>query len=108
MKTKIIITAFVLAFISITTAGIAQTKTPVIRHRQEHQQKRIANGVKSGELTSHETVRLEKRESKIQQDKKAAKSDGVVTRSERKRLRHEENRSNRAIYRQWRACPTHT
>ena len=100
IKTKIITTTFVLAFISIAIAGFSQTKTPVIRHRRVDQQKRIANGVKNDELTKRETVKLEGREAKIQHDKRTAKSDGVVTRSERKKLRREQNRTSRAIYRQ--------
>ncbi|MBS1574986.1 MAG: hypothetical protein JST09_06740 [Bacteroidetes bacterium] len=100
MKIKIITTAFILVFIILASTGYSQTRTPRINHRQEHQQKRIGNGVKDGELTARETARLEGREAKIQHDKRVAKSDGVVTGSERKKLRREENRTSRAIYRQ--------
>jgi hypothetical protein len=47
-----------------------------------------------------ETARLENRESKIQADKKEPKADGVVTKQERKKLNHEENKTSKAIYKQ--------
>ena len=76
------------------------TSTPRVTTRQVRQQHRIANGVKSGELTPRETRHLEMREAKIQHDKKAAKADGTITPEERKKLRREENRTSRAIERQ--------
>jgi hypothetical protein len=100
MKKNFIAAGMLLAFVSITASGIAQTKTPRVKERQENQQKRIAGGVKSGELTAKETVKLETREAKIQADKKEAKSDGVVTHKERAQLHREQNRASRAIYRQ--------
>ena len=99
MKKNFLAAGLVLAFVSITSAGFAQT-TPVVKERQENQQKRIAGGVKSGELTAKETRHLEAREVKIQHDKRAAKSDGVVTARERVKLHREQNRASRAIYRQ--------
>jgi Ni/Co efflux regulator RcnB len=86
---------------SLFTAQIAsaQTRTPVINERQEHQQHRIKQGVRSGELTRHETRNLERREAKIQRDKRIAKSNGRVSPAERRHLRREENRTSHAIYR---------
>ena len=81
-------------------SAYAQTATPNIDKRQANQEKRIEQGVKSGELTKKETARLEKREAKLQADKEKAKSDGVVTKQERAKLQHEANRDSKAIYRQ--------
>ena len=75
------------------------TKTPVINKRQRRQQRRIAQGEKSGQLTAGEAARLEKREAKIERDKQAARSDGRVTPAERRKLRREENRTSRKIHR---------
>jgi Skp family chaperone for outer membrane proteins len=75
------------------------TNTPNIDQRQANQQRRIANGIKTGELTAREAQHLEKREAKIDADKQAAKADGKVTRAERRKLQREENRASRAIYR---------
>ena len=99
MKKNVIMAGFVLALVSVSTAGFSQT-TPVVKERQENQQKRIAGGVKSGELTAAETKRLEAREVKIQHDKQEAKADGVVTTKERVKLHREQNRASRSIYRQ--------
>ena len=100
MKKNFIAAGLLLAFVSVASAGFAQTKTPVVKERQENQQQRIAEGVKDGELTANETKHLEGREVKIQHDKKEAKADGVVTRKERVKLHREQNRASRAIYRQ--------
>ena len=100
MKKYFISAGLLLAFVTIATTGFSQTKTPVVKERQENQQKRIAEGVKDGELTAKETKHLEGREVKIQKDKKEAKADGVITRKERARLHREQNRASRAIYRQ--------
>ena len=100
MKKNFIAAGFVLAFIVLASVTNAQTKTPHVTKRQERQQTRIAQGVKSGELTPKETEHLEAREAKIQHDKKEAKADGTVTPKERAKLNREENRTSRAIYRQ--------
>ncbi len=100
MKKNFVSAALVLAFVTIASAASAQTATPVVKERQENQQKRIAEGVKSGELTAKETEHLEAREVKIQEDKKEAKADGVVTNKERAKLHREQDRASRAIYRQ--------
>ena len=100
MKKNLIKAGFVLAFVTLASAGFAQTKTPEVTKRQVNQQERIEQGVKSGELTRPEAAKLEAREAKIQHDKKEAKADGVVTPAEKAKLNREENRSSRAIYRQ--------
>jgi len=92
--------------IVFAVAGMAQTptpapgaKTPGIKQRQKNQQKRIGQGVRSGELTAKETIKLEKEQKEIQQDKKEARSDGAVTKEERKDIHKEQNKSSRHIYR---------
>ena len=100
MKKNFIAAGLVLAFVSVASLSNAQTQTPVVKERQENQQKRIAGGVKDGELTAKETKHLEAREVKIQNDKKEAKADGVVTNKEKAKLHREQNRASRAIYRQ--------
>ena len=99
MKKYFITTGFIIALISLTSAGFSQT-TPRVHKRQVNQQARIADGVKDGELTKRETVKLEAREAEIQHDKKEAKADGVVTKREKAKLHREQNRASRAIHRQ--------
>ena len=81
-------------------SAFAQTATPNLDKRQANQERRIDQGVKSGELTKKEAARLEKREAKLEADKQKAKADGVVTKKERAKLQHEANRDSKAIYRQ--------
>ena len=98
MKAKNIISAF--ALLVIVSAGYAQVATPVVTDKQVNQQKRIANGIQTGELTPGEVAALEAREVKIQRDKRIAQSDGIVTFRERRKLLREERRTSRAIARQ--------
>jgi len=98
MKLKIF-GGVLVAALAITSIAQAQTRTPVINHREHRQERRINQGVRSGELTHREASNLRHDERKIRSDKRMAKSDGRVTSGERKYLRHEENRTSRAIRR---------
>lgn len=93
---------FALSFLAVVTSGLAVNAQDSARvgKRQLNQQKRIAHGVKSGELTDKEAARLEKKQAKIQQDKKEAKADGVVSGKEKTELIREQNKANRDIRRQ--------
>ena len=77
----------------------AQDKTPVVDQREKNQEKRIDQGIKSGEVTRGEAARLDAQQGKIKVDEAKAKSDGVVTPRERAKLKHEQNRASRNIYR---------
>lgn len=98
MKIKIL-GGVLIAALAVTSAAQAQTRTPVVNHRQVRQERRIAQGVRSGELTRHEARSLQRGERNIQADKRMAKANGRVTPAERMHLRHKQNRMSRAIYR---------
>lgn len=98
MKMKIL-GGVLVAALAITSAAQAQTRTPVINHREHRQEQRINQGVRSGELTRNEARSLRSGERNIREDKRMAKADGRVTRGERKYIRHEQNRMSRTIYR---------
>ena len=70
-----------------------------IRHRAYNQHHRIKQGVKSGELTRHETRNLRQDQKDLHHDIKLAKADGKITRKERKIIQREENKESREIYR---------
>ncbi len=99
-----------IAAIALTAAGAAFAQTPAapkdplatpkIDQRQAEQEKRIAQGVASGALTTKEADQLRKREAKIQADKVAAQADGKVTAKERRKLTREQDHASRAIRRQ--------
>lgn len=85
--------------LAAVTAASAQAAAPGIA-RPAHERARIRQGVASGELTRPEAARLKARQATIQQDKRAARADGVVTRDERQDIRQDERQASRAIYRQ--------
>jgi len=91
--------ATLLAVASLTTAQ-AQTRTPVVNYREHHQRARLNQGVASGQLTPREAARMRGREAGLTAQRRADRSDGVVTSQERHDLRQTENRNSRAIYRQ--------
>jgi len=71
-----------------------------IGQRQVNQQKRIHQGVRSGELTRREARCLEKQQLRIRHEKHDARRDGVITRRERARIHHHQNRASRHLFRQ--------
>ncbi len=93
--------AGVLAVVGASHAdGQRRQRDPRVNARQHHQQERIQQGVRSGELTRHETARLREEQRDVRQLERAYKSDGTLTRAERVDLHHEQNQASRDIYRQ--------
>jgi len=73
---------------------------PAVRKREQLQQKRIDQGVQSGELNSREAGRLEREQARIKQDEERMKADGKLTPQERRKLNREQNRASRHIYKE--------
>ncbi|MFN3884323.1 MAG: hypothetical protein ACK4Q4_06140 [Rhodocyclaceae bacterium] len=80
--------------------ALAQTATPGIDQRQMKQERRIDQGIASGQLTAREAARLERGQERIDAMENRAKADGVVTARERARIQHAQNVESRHIYRQ--------
>jgi hypothetical protein len=70
--------------------------------RQENQQDRIAQGIRSGQMTAGETARAEGHEQRINQQIHAdrAANGGRLTGSERNQVNREQNGASRQIYRE--------
>ena len=98
MKIKISILSLFMVFAFFTAS--AQTKTPKITKTQFYQQKKIKQGIKSGELTKQEVRQLQGQQLRIQKTKKRAKSDGKVTPKEKAVIRLRQKKANATIYRQ--------
>jgi hypothetical protein len=101
---KFVATIFALALTACAAAGVEAharqgVHTPGINHRERRQQHRIGRGVRSGELTRRETVRLERGERRIRRNEREAREDGHVTARERAGLQRELNHESRRIYR---------
>lgn len=77
----------------------ARPATPA--QRAQTQQDRIANGVKSGQLTAGETKRLERREAGINAEKRDMREDnaGKLSAADRARLNRQYNGLSRGIAR---------
>ena len=70
-----------------------------INRREQNQQNRIANGVKSGQLTPREASRLERQENRLVRNEKRdmARDGGHLTKADQARLNREANHISREI-----------
>jgi hypothetical protein len=84
---------------SILIAG-AFAQTTEVGKRRENQQDRIAQGVKSGQLTAAGTANLEKKEAAINQEVKTDRSlnGGKLTGQEKKVVNGQQNQVSKQIY----------
>lgn len=100
MSYKKALLAGTLALLAIP-AFSQSSPAPVINQRKENQQDRIAQGVKSGQLTARETAHLEAREAKINKEvhNERVANGGKLTAAERRQVNRQQNRTSRAIYR---------
>jgi hypothetical protein len=91
--------AIVTVILGSLIAGVAAAGTPGLHRRQARQHVRIAQGVRCGELTRAEALRLRAGQRQIRRLERRARGDGFVSRRERARIHQLQNRENRAIYR---------
>ena len=99
------------AILAAPALMVAQTPTPAtptpgkndynINQRKDDQQQRIAQGVKSGQLTAGETSRLEHQEAGINHEERGmrAQDNGHLTKQDRQTIHHQQNQESRRIYR---------
>ena len=66
--------------------------------RNINQEKRVEQGVKSGELTNRETGKLEAGQARVDHAEAAAGKDGHVGKNEQARIQRKEDRQSGAIY----------
>jgi len=97
MKTKLLVAAFAAV---VALPVFAQANTPGIDQRQANQERRIDQGIASGQLTPREAARLERGQDRVDAMENRAKSDGVVTARERARIHKAQDVESRRIYRQ--------
>lgn len=98
MKLKLTIAALLIS--TLPAVALAQPSTTHIDQRQEMQQKRIEQGVQSGQLTSKEAANLEKGQAKVQKMENRATKDGTLTPKERARIEREQDKQDKKIYRE--------
>ena len=80
-----------------TTAPTSAT----INQRKENQQDRIAQGVKSGQLTPGETSKLEHQEAGINKEERGmrAQDNGHLTKGDKALINKQQNQESKRIYR---------
>src|SRR5246500_833964 len=85
---------------SAPAAAAEKKADPNIAERKENQQDRIANGVKSGQLTPGETANLEKKEAAINKETSAdrAANGGKLTSAEKAQVNKQQNQVSKQIY----------
>ncbi len=85
---------------AVLVSGLYAQDGSEINQRRENQQDRIAQGVKSGQLTAGETAKLEGQEAKINgeihQDRKA--NGGNLTDKQKAKVNRQLNRESARIY----------
>ena len=83
-----------------TTTTTAPAPKPTIAQRKENQQDRVANGVKSGQLTAGETANLETKEAAINGETRAdrAANGGKLTAAEKQQVNRQQNQLSKQIY----------
>src|SRR4249920_2158710 len=81
-------------------ANTAQYGNNKVGQRRENQQDRIAQGIKSGQLTAGETAKLENQQKGINQQVKAdrAANGGKLTAGEKTQINKEQNKASKNIY----------
>lgn len=106
MKTKMLLGIMAMAAAGVhaqsATMGAAPdpSATPRVDQREAKQERRIQQGVNSGQLTPREAHRLEREQDRIERLEGNAKTDGKVTAKERARLDHMQDRASRDIARE--------
>lgn len=76
----------------------SQKREAVVQQREQHQQKRIEEGVKSGKLSAEEAAKLEKREARIKGAEEKAMADGKMTKGEFRKIERMQNKASRRIH----------
>jgi hypothetical protein len=84
----------------LTGAGLAQVTGQTIQERKNDQQGRIAQGVRSGQLTARETGHLERREASVNREEHAMRraDGGHLTAGDKAALTRRQNNISRSIY----------
>lgn len=88
-------------YLFLSLAAVAQTAPPpgTAGQRKANQQARVAQGVKSGQLTAHETGNLEHREASVNHEEHAmrASNGGKLTAADRTALNNRQNKISNSI-----------
>lgn len=93
-RSWMLVTVFMVVF-----AGMAAAGTHRMDRREGRQRDRIAEGVRSGDLTRAEAQRLRRGQRQVRRMERRALADGRVSPRERRRIEHAQDRQSRSIHR---------
>ncbi len=85
---------------SVVLISLGSSMADTFRNRQLNQERRIQQGIRSGELTPRESRKLQKEVNRICRERRWASKDGVITPRERNRIDRHLDHASRDIYRQ--------
>jgi len=84
-------------FALLAFPALAQNTADVVQ-RDVNQQKRIEQGLQSGQLTTKEAAKLEQGEARIEKMEQRADADGKMTDAEKRRIEQAQNKESQQIY----------
>jgi len=90
----------IIGIVTLAGAAPALAQETRVDRRQERQEQRIDQGVKSGALTPRETRKFERGQQHVEKLETKAQADGKVTAKEKVRLEHAQDVQSRRIYNQ--------
>ena len=93
----------VLAAFTLPSFGQTATQTPhtEVGQRAVNQQRRIGQGVRSGQLTSRETAHVERKEASVNREvrRDRAANGGKLTPAEKAKVNRQDNKLSGEVYR---------
>jgi hypothetical protein len=92
--------AAIAASLLAAAPALAQSAAPGYTQRDIHQEQRILQGLKSGELTTVEAARLQGEQARIDRIEANALRDGKLTNTEKARINAAQDRASAHIYQQ--------
>ena len=84
---------------AVFVMGLSVVASAQINRRERHEQQRIRQGIRNGELTRREAGRLEAQQARIRIAERFARRDGNISYRERARLDRMLDHASRNIYR---------
>jgi hypothetical protein len=109
MKSKLLFSAILVAFLGIANISMAQDgnfaknhpRRAEVNQRLNNQDRRINRDVRNGDISRRQANRLHQRDHQIRREERrmAYRHDGHITRREQNRLNRQENHMSRRIRR---------
>jgi hypothetical protein len=108
MKSKLLFSAFFVAFLGITSVSMAQDgfaknhpRRSEVNQRLRNQDHRINHKMRNGDISRHQAYRMHRRDHQIRKDERrmAYRHGGHITKLEQHRLNRQENHVSRRISR---------